>query len=188
MPRWVELRRHAPTKKGALGGTGSHLSQAGVSFARAEGAAVGPVAHVVVSREPRTLETALAMGFAVDRVDDIRSSTVTGSVRFHEWWTWSSPFDEFGRRIASCAALGDYARRQQAIVARAADAVDDGQAALVIGHGGWIEPVLVACVPHEDVSAWGPPFRHLEGARLGLDDDQWSVVSLHRIDDDGTGP
>lgn len=44
----------------------AHLSQAGVEVARCVGASMGPFDCVVTSRITRTLETAIAMGFAVD--------------------------------------------------------------------------------------------------------------------------
>ncbi|MGP3969457.1 hypothetical protein [Streptomyces sp. 6N223] len=60
--RWLEVRRHAPTKKGAALGRGSHLSAQGVALARAVGAASGPFATVDTSASPRAIETAIAMG------------------------------------------------------------------------------------------------------------------------------
>ncbi|MGH9117195.1 MAG: hypothetical protein ACRD0A_04765 [Acidimicrobiales bacterium] len=152
-----------------------------MTLARGEGLTIGPVSYVVVSSEPRTLETALAMGFAVDQITHLEPPILTGSVVFHEWWNWTNPFAEFRRRIETSTALAHYARRQQAILASVANHVDDDETALVIGHGGWIEPVLVTCLPDDDVWAWGGPFRHLEGARLQRNGNQWSLVSLHRI-------
>ena len=64
--RWLEVRRHSLTKKGAARGRGSHLSGPGITLARAVGAGLGPVGYVVTSASPRAVETAIAMGFAVD--------------------------------------------------------------------------------------------------------------------------
>src|SRR5262245_40559339 len=64
--RWLEVRRHSYTKKGAARGRGSHLSAEGVAFARAIGATLGPFSYVVTNELPRAVETAVAMGFAVD--------------------------------------------------------------------------------------------------------------------------
>jgi hypothetical protein len=59
--RVLEIRRHAERDK-----PGPHLNQAGVEMARRVGAGLGPFERVVTSALPRTCETALAMGFAVD--------------------------------------------------------------------------------------------------------------------------
>ncbi len=64
----LEARRHAFTKKGAARGSGSTLSAEGVRLARQIGSEMGRFAYVVASLVPRTLETALAMGFAVDEL------------------------------------------------------------------------------------------------------------------------
>jgi hypothetical protein len=47
--RWLEVRRHSLTRKGAERGRGSHLSGPGVTLARAAGPGLGPVAYVVTS-------------------------------------------------------------------------------------------------------------------------------------------
>lgn len=58
----LDIRRHSLRKDGG----GSQLSQAGVDLARRIGATLGPYAQVVTTPVPRTRETAIAMGFAVD--------------------------------------------------------------------------------------------------------------------------
>ena len=67
----IEIQRHCFTKKGQARGKGSHLSADGVLQARRigeqiMGEQIGPFDLVLTSHIPRTLETALAMGFAVD--------------------------------------------------------------------------------------------------------------------------
>ncbi len=60
--RVLEVRRHSLVKDRV------HLSQAGVDLARRVGAGTGPFDRVVTSQITRTLETAIAMGFAVRQV------------------------------------------------------------------------------------------------------------------------
>src|SRR5712692_7229290 len=69
--RTPEVRRHTYTKQGGARGRGSHVSQADVELARSIGASIGPFAYVAASLAPRTLETAVAMGFAVDDLLDL---------------------------------------------------------------------------------------------------------------------
>ena len=47
--------------------------------------------------------------------------------------------------------------------------VPDGAQALLISHGGLIEPGLVAALPTWRHAEWGRGFKHGEGARLGHD-------------------
>ena len=56
-----------------------------------------------------------------------------------------------------------------------------GPFALVIGHGGGIEPGLVACLPDADHQPWGPPFSHCDGARLGFHDGRFVGVQFLRV-------
>jgi hypothetical protein len=60
------------------------------------------------------------------------------------------------------------------------EAVPDGAGALVVGHGGGIEPGLVACVPNADHGSWGKPFGHCDGTRLGFDDGRFVSVQFRR--------
>ena len=96
--RTIEIRRHCYTKKGDARGKGSHLSAAGVAQARRIGVEIGPFNLVVTSHIPRTLETAIAMGFAVDDqwnvLGDIPAS-VWDEIGHHERWTWEAPFVQF---------------------------------------------------------------------------------------------
>ena len=82
--RWLEVRRHSLTNKGAARGRGSHLSAEGVMLARLVGASLGPFASVVTSASPRAIETALAMGLAVDDTVELPSGYVSGEVERHQ--------------------------------------------------------------------------------------------------------
>jgi hypothetical protein len=82
--RWLEVRRHSHTKKGTAGGRGSHLSAQGVALARLVGGSLGPFAYVVTSASPRAVETAVAMGFAVDDMVELPSGYVPGEVEHHD--------------------------------------------------------------------------------------------------------
>lgn len=180
MSRWVELRRHSYTKKGDGRGQGSDLSQAGIDAARLEGEKLDHVTYVAVSESRRTLETAIAMGFAVDDVVGIGGANITGEVEFHEWWDWPDPWAVYAERIAARPALARYAEEQLAILRSAVERVGDSEMALLIGHGGWIEPTVVAAVGPDRIENWGPSFQHLEGVRLEERKGTFTVVAIHR--------
>jgi hypothetical protein len=180
MTRWIELRRHSYTKKDEGRGRGSHLSQAGIDAARLEGQRLQGVTYVAVSDSPRTLETAIAMGFAVDDVAAIAGAQVTGEVAFHEWWDWPNPWAIYAERIAERPTLAEYAEGQLAIVRASIDHVGQGETALLIGHGGWIEPAVVCAVGLACVQDWGPSFQHLEGVRLAEHAGTFTVAGVRR--------
>jgi hypothetical protein len=69
--RTLEVRRHTYTRQGAVRDRGSQLSAEGVELGRRLGQTMGPFAYVATSLSPRTIETALAMGFAVDDQLDV---------------------------------------------------------------------------------------------------------------------
>jgi hypothetical protein len=57
----------------------------------------------------------------------------------------------------------------RALAGNPASLADQEAAALVVCHGGGIEPDLVARLPDADHSSWGAPFVHCDGARLAFD-------------------
>jgi hypothetical protein len=58
-------------------------------FARAVGDQLGPIAYVLTSQSPRAVETAIAMGLAVDDTVQMPSGYVPGEVEFHQQWSWA---------------------------------------------------------------------------------------------------
>ncbi|MEZ4616821.1 MAG: histidine phosphatase family protein [Caldilineaceae bacterium] len=159
-----EVRRHAMRKSGG----GSQLSQAGVDYARTLGATLGPFAGVVTSVVPRTRETAIAMGFAVDYEivtapdDDGVYKELEGS----RWWESDTPFVAAAAIVAKQGATWRYAHKLLAAWRDLMTALPEHGNALFIGHSGELELALVAAFPHADHATWGGPFGHCEGARL----------------------
>jgi hypothetical protein len=90
--RQLEVRRHSLTKKGPTRGRGSHLSREGVALARTVGPVIGPADHVVVGPLPRHLETAIAMGYAVDDIVEWPSGYLPNVVEHHDQWHWPIRF------------------------------------------------------------------------------------------------
>ncbi|WP_144127346.1 histidine phosphatase family protein [Catellatospora sichuanensis] len=178
--RRLEVRRHSYTKKDGARGRGSHLSHDGVAAARACGATLGPVGYVLTSPSPRALETAVAMGFAVDDTAEMPSGYVPGEVDHHDQWRWERPFVTYAGLIARGRGLAAAALANRALWLAALEQVPDGGTALVVGHGGTLEPALVACTPDADHAAWGPAFGHLHGATLEFDGTRLVRVAVRR--------
>ena len=185
--RTIEIRRHAYTKKGAARGKGSHLSMAGVARARRIGDEIGPFDLVLTSQSPRTLETAIAMGFAVDEqveaIGDI-SEEVVEEIGHHERWQWEVPFVMFARFVAKDGPTARMGRRQRMVWSMALESVAANGRVLVISHGRVIECGLVTCFPKGDFTSWGRPFRHCEGVRIDYDEGHFKNMELLRTNDE----
>jgi broad specificity phosphatase PhoE len=135
---------------------------------------------VVASASPRAIETAVAMGLAVDNTVDLPSGYLPGVVDHHEQWRWSAPYRRYADLLQRSNRLAAVAEAHRIIWTRIVKTVPDGAAALVIGHGGGIEPGLVACLPYADHESWGAPFAHCDGARLSFDHDRFVGIQFHR--------
>jgi broad specificity phosphatase PhoE len=179
-PKRLELRRHAATVARERRGLGSELSAEGVRAARAVGERLDRPEWVVASPVSRTTETAIAMGFAVDEV--VPFDPIDVGVGFHDWLGWEHPFATFAARRRDDPAVAHWCDEQLAWVTARLDRLAGGEGLLVVGHGGWLEPILVAAVAAEPAEhrAWGGPFGNLEGATLGYDDGRFALHAIHR--------
>lgn len=178
--RWLEVRRHSLTKKGTERGHGSHLSADGVALARRIGEEVGPVAYAVTNGLSRSVETAIAMGCAVDADIPLPSGYVPGEVAHHDQWQWPQPYVHYARLLANGTGLAAVAARHSEVWVGAVENVADGETALIISSGGSIEPTLVACFADDDHAAWGKPFSHCDGARLAYEDGRFVSIQMSR--------
>ncbi len=152
----LEIRRHSLTKKGEAKGSGTSLSQAGVELARAVGGEMPRFDRVVTSAIPRTAETAIAMGFAVDA---IIPELCPGDPEFysevghHERWSWDVPFQRFADLVAGGGPTARLSALQLGIWRDLLTAIPTAGHALVISHGRVIESGLVALIPDGDFAA-----------------------------------
>jgi broad specificity phosphatase PhoE len=178
--RTLEVVRHSLTRKGAEKSKASHLSPDGVRLARQLGESLAGMDYVAVGDQPRHLETAIAMGFAVDEQTTWPSGYVDGEVGHHDQWTWSEPFVRYARLLAEGRRLRDVAQEHLTHWRRILDSIPDGGAALVVSSGGSIEPVLVAAFPAADHARWGAPLHQLEGATILVDGARFTSVTLRR--------
>lgn len=178
--RWLEVRRHSLTRKAQARGSGSHLSAQGVALARAVGEELGYVAYVVTSTSPRAIETAVAMGYAVDETVDLPSGYVPGEADHHDQWSWPKPYVAYASLIRRGRGLAGVARAHREAWERVVGNRSDDEVLLLISHGGAIEPTLVACLPDADHASWGAPFAHCDGARLTFDGAKFVAVEFIR--------
>lgn len=179
--RRVELRRHAFTKKGDARDRGSHLSGDGVRAASDVGRSLGPFDYVLASTSPRTMETAVAMGYAVDGLFEMPSPVETGEIEFHAWREWPDPFSTLRDLAQTSPAIHDYLSDQVERLLDVVRTVDDGGSMLVVGHGGWLESITAGLAPADVICTLGGSFWHLDGVRLAISGDEVVVEAVHRF-------
>jgi broad specificity phosphatase PhoE len=182
--RTIEIRRHAYTKKGEGRGKGSHLSPEGVALARQIGADIGPFDLVLTSPAPRALETAIAMGFAVnDQLEALGDlpPAVWEEIGHHERWAWEEPFVTFAHFVRQGGPTARMGERQRETWVHALESVPTGGRVLIISHGRVIESGLVTCIPDGTFAAWGASFHHGEGVRMAFEGGGFRRVQLLRL-------
>ena len=144
------------------------------------GAGLGTFAYVVTSASPRAIETALAMGYAVDDAIDMPSGYVPGEVEHHDQWRWPRPYQRYAELNRRGGGLAMVAAAHRDLYIRMVSDIPDGAAALVVSHGGSVEPALVACLPDADHESWGAPFSHCDGARLSFEHGGFTNIEFRR--------
>ena len=131
--RYLEVRRHSKRSR-----PNQHLNQWGVALARGLGSQIGPFDHVVTSPLPRCVETAVAMGFAVDEtIDQLAGKDVLGeSFPAMDLVDWSAGCAVFQPLIAANKELADFVAAQAEVWRSVVKQVPKGGQALLVGHGG----------------------------------------------------
>lgn len=169
----IEIRRHSIRSI-----PGIHLSQEGVTLARRVGQEMGPFERVVTSILPRAFETAIAMGFAVDEQVELMS---TYADVVEQEVPWPQSFASYAKAVKRGKAAARYAQQLASYYMELAASIPDGQAALVINHGGIVELGVVASFPGADYESWGDSVSYCEGARLSCHDGKWVYAELLRV-------
>jgi broad specificity phosphatase PhoE len=169
----IEIRRHSIRSK-----PGDHLNQSGVTLARRVGEKLGPFDRVVTSTLPRAFETAIAMGFAVDKQIDLMSSY---GIDVEREVPWPQPFAVYTKAVKRKHAAAEYANRLAEFYAELADSLADDCAALIVNHGGVLELGVVASCPHADHESWGDAVDYCEGARLFWEDGKCVNAEVLRV-------
>jgi broad specificity phosphatase PhoE len=168
----IEHRRHSWRVEG-----GKHLTQRGVDLARCVGETMGRFDLVITSDVPRAFETAIAMGYAVDRQEKLLGNLLDAEEEI-DWQGGCAEFQR-GYRLGKVTAK---ACRKHAKLLRsiAAELPADGRA-LVVSHGGIIEAGVVGLLPEYDYSVWGPACERCEGVRLTFDGDTCTAAEVLRL-------
>lgn len=180
MSQLLEIRRHSNAKRGEERGVGSALSPQGVSLARRVGEGLRHFDLVVASDISRATETAIAMGFAIDEIDN------TVAPHDPSFWTEANQFA--GDRPLTFAVWAEIAAHRRAAWRHGerqsdrwleiASRLPEAGAALIISHGGTIECGVVASF---GADVWGDweELSPCEGVQLTVD--ETTFVSAVRV-------
>lgn len=176
--RYIELRRHTLRDS-----DNPHISQAGLDLARRVGKGLGPFARVVTSPAPRCIETAIAMGFAPDEIYEPVQEKMKKKLvrRVEELLPFDVAFTKRAKIMVAQKSTRKYARALVAQWKALAGRIAEGQCALVITHGGYIEDSAIACLPNAVHRKWGKNFAQCEGIRLAFVKDEFFSGELLRI-------
>ena len=169
----IEHRRHSWRQPG-----GEHLTQQGVDLARRVGKTMARFDLVVTSDLPRAFETAIAMGYAVDRQEPLLSLLGKG---VDEEVDWELGCAAFAAAYKLCKATTLACRMQAAFLRSIAAALAPQGRALIVSHGGIIEEGVVGLLPDHDYSTWGPACERCEGVRLAFEGDVCLSAELLRL-------
>ncbi len=171
MTRYLEVRRHTMRSR-----PDERLTAEGLALAAAVGAGIGPFAKVVSSTRERAYQTALAMGFRqVDKVEGIASmgDDVDAEIQ------WDAGFAAFAGAYGHDGAVRRYGNQIANLWRNLARCLPDGQAALIITHGGIIEAGTAAL--YDQAANLGPFCHYCEGVRLEFEDGKVTRATALRV-------
>lgn len=169
----IEHRRHSIRET-----DGVHLNQEGINLARKVGNDMGTYDLVVTSQNDRAFDTAIAMGYAVNK--QLESLNSFGEEVINEVENWSMPFTEIKSYYDKKAHLHKFCWNHQKFLEELLKDVQNGESILIISHGGIVDYPLVHLFPNEDFQKWGQPFSYCEGYRLYFEDGLFTKVELLR--------
>lgn len=175
----IEHRRHAKRTKPA-----PHINSEGVSTARKlgetylRGNETKPYFDLVItSPKKRAIETAVAMGFAVDETRELLEE-VPDSLNGHV--AWNKGFHALMEVHGETGEGTRFLKKLRDLFSDIIERVPDGGNALVVSHGGVVEYSALACLP-EKVATLGEVIGLCEGIRLTWDNGHWTSVKALRL-------
>jgi len=164
--RTLEIRRHSMREK-----PGAHLNAQGIALAKLVATHDKAYDLVVTSNIPRAIETAQAMGCIVD---DMQAELGYLPGKVFEQINWPSSIAD----VAEIAVLNkncqSFAQLQSDLWLKIANRIGQGEKALIITHGAFIELGLIATLAPMNYSELGPAFGYCEGIRLSFNKERIS--------------
>lgn len=162
--KYLEHRRHTERTRPY-----DHINQRGIDLAKTVASETGPFQYTLTSSVPRAVETALVLGYEVNRMDDLLfhyAPETMGEIG-------DRSFNAIAKAIKSGKYTASYSQDQVSLLMEALDEVEEGETVLVISHGSMVEIGLVAMFPEFEHGKWGNPFTYLEGYRVGYENGEF---------------
>lgn len=169
----IEHRRHSWREP-----PGEHLTKKGVNLARRVGGTMGRFDLVVTSDMPRAFETAIAMGYAVDRQEPVLGYAAPS---WEDEVDWTLGCAEFARGFALGGATTRACQTQADLLRRIAAELPANGRALVVSHGGIIEEGAVGLLPQKSYAGWGLACERCEGVLLHFEGERCTRAELLRL-------
>lgn len=176
METTLEIRRHAKRNPPL-----ANLVREGIERAKGASACHRSYARVVTSQHPRAIQTAVAMGHAVDEEDLTMASMgrlVSEAIMF------GTGFAAIQQAIRSDRAAGLCAELQALQLRHHLSQVGPGESLLVVSHGDIAETGIIGLLDGVDAASLGPSLDYCEGARLVFENDRCTYVETLRFDGD----
>ena len=150
---------------------GTDLTELGARRAAEVGRRMARFDRVVTSPKPRAVETAEAMGYAVDAELPLLGS-LPGPIE--RWIDRSMPrsFDAFVRFVAKVEEARTEAEALAARLAQEVDLLPESGRLLAVSHTGVVELNAVGALGPA-AAAWGPTAGYLEGIMLAREAGAW---------------
>jgi broad specificity phosphatase PhoE len=140
---------------------------------------MGSFDTVITSPLPRAAETAIAMGYGIDR--EIHDLAVVGKDAGEEL-DWPMGFGEFVERMRPGTAMARRGAELAGLLQSIADELGDDGSALLLSHGAVIEMAVVAATPDVDHASWGDHCGHCEGVRISYHDGRATTAEILRVE------
>ena len=169
----IEHRRHSIREKPS-----KHISQEGVNLARKVGEQMGDFDKVFSSIAPRAIETAVAMGYAVEDTLEMVSQTPE---RLENEVEWGTNFKGYLEAYHRSEVVAEYARELAEFHRKLVEKLPEDSSILIISHGGLLELAIIGCFPEEDYVTWGEPLDCCEGVKMVLENGEFHKIELLRI-------
>jgi broad specificity phosphatase PhoE len=166
----IEHRRHATRTKPS-----PHLNTEGVDTARKVGASCPRFARVVTSPKKRAIETAVAMGFAIDETATILKDIPED---LNAFISYDAGFSALFSAISETPLAEKYMRKLRELFENELEKIPEGGRLLFVSHGGVVEWSALACLP-ELARALGNPIDKCEAIELSWE--KGKFISLKDI-------
>ena len=158
----IELRRHSNRVSPS-----PHLNQEGVEKARKVGNELGDFDKVISSNAPRAIETAVAMGYAVDMQSQFLD---TFGQRIQDKHGWPMTFQEISTLLEISEILRKFAEEQFNFYMSLLERIETGQSILIVSHGGVMDIPFVYSLKMIGIEPKGEDFSYCEGFRFHFND------------------